>query len=422
MIYLYRLFMFILSSAARLAAFFFSSSLLKERLGFYPENEVQSLSIGYNVWLHAASAGEVNAITPFCLAFRKAKPGVRIVLTTTSRSGKKVALDKGIADAVFLAPLDSSGPLSRAFQAFRPMMVLVAETEIWPLWILRTAENGIPILMINGRISDKSFPSYLKFKKIFGRALNCFNLCLVQTGLDRERLTALGVSPIRVLVAGQMKYDLDPPLEEKVKSFQMDLGMEPESVLFTLGSLREGEEDQLLPLVPDLLALSPRVRLILCPRHLRNAPVYMEKLRQAGVEACLRTELGKPGEARRVVVLDTMGELSLSYASSRGAFVGGTLVPVGGHNVMEPALSQVPVVFGPHLQNVREASEALLQSGGGIRLEQAGDLVRIFSDWSKPEVSRQAGEKAFEAVRSLRGATRRTVENVLARWPLDTES
>lgn len=207
-----------------------------------------------------------------------------------------------------------------------------------------------------------------------------------------------------------------------MKQFQEELGLGPDSILFTLGSLREGEEDRLFPLVPGVLALSPQIRLVICPRHLRNAPVYVEKLRQAGVESSLRSELKSTAAPGRVVVLDTMGELSLSYASSRGAFVGGTLVPIGGHNVMEPALSRVPVVFGPHLQNVREAAEALVQSGGGIRLGQAGDLARVFSDWADAEVSRLAGEKAFEAVHSLRGATRRTVENVLSRWPFDSES
>ncbi len=414
--------MFTAAGLARLFSFFFRSTFLRERLGFYPAEEVRNLAIGYNVWLHAASAGEVNAITPFCLEFRKAKPGVKIVLTTTSRSGKKMAQEKGIAEAVFLAPLDSGGPLRRAFQTFHPMMVLVAETELWPQWLLRTAGNEIPLILVNGRISDKSFPSYVRFKKMFGRALRCFNQCLVQTDLDKERLTALGVSPARVVVAGQMKYDLSSPLPDKVKQFQKELRLGPESILFTLGSLREGEEEQLFHLVPAILALSPQIRLVLCPRHLRNAPVYMEKLRQARVEGCLRSELQKSDEAHRVVVLDTMGELSLSYASSRGTFVGGTLVPVGGHNVMEPALCGVPVAFGPHLQNVREASDALLQSGGGVRLTQAGDLVRVFGDWSKGETSRLAGKKAFEAVRSLRGATQRTLENVLARWPLDSPS
>ena len=356
------------------------------------------------------------------ISLSSAKPGVRIVLTTTSRSGKKIALEKGIAEAVFLAPLDSGGPLRRAFRVLRPVMVLVAETELWPNWILRTAENGVPLILVNGRISDKSFPSYLRFRGLFGRVLNCFNQFLVQTELDKERLAALGVSPVRVIVVGQMKYDLSPPENDRVEHFREELGFGADPILFTLGSLREGEDDLLIPQVPAILALSPQVRLVVCPRHLRNAPVFKEKLRQAGVECSLRSEFKKSEGPRRVVVLDTMGELSLSYASSRGAFVGGTLVPVGGHNVMEPALSRVPVAFGPYLQNTREAAEALRRSGGAVQLEKPEDLVRVFSDWSHFENSRQAGEKAHEAVLALRGAAARTVENVLSRWPFDHES
>ena len=414
--------MFFTALAARLTAFLIPSPSLKERLGFYRSEEMLGLSVGYNIWLHAASAGEVNAITPFCLEFRKAKPGVRIVLTTTSRSGKKVALEKGIADAVFLAPLDSGGPLSRAFSAFRPVMVLVAETEFWPHWLIGTAKNGIPLILINGRISDKSFPSYLKFKSFFRRVLNCFEKCLVQTELDKERLMTLGVSPVRVIVAGQMKYDLSPPETERVQLFQKDLNFTKENLVFTLGSLREGEEDPLLSQVPQILEISPQIRLVIAPRHLKNAELYSEKLTQAGIPNALRSQLKNLSSSPRVVVLDTMGELSLSYASSRGAFVGGSLVPIGGHNVMEPALNRVPVVFGPHLQNVREASEALLQSGGGVRISQAAELVKVFAAWTNLEVSRSAGDKAYEAVRALSGATRRTVDNVLSRWPFDTKS
>ncbi len=418
MIYLYQLFMFLVVGVIQWVNIFIRNESIKERLGFYPSEEILGLSVGYNVWVHAASAGEVNAITPFCLEFRKTMPGVKIIITTTSKSGKKVASEKEIADGVFLAPLDSGGPLRRAFQVFRPIMVLVAETEIWPNWLMRTAENGIPLILVNGRISDKSFPSYSRFKGLFGNALNCFNLLMVQTELDKDRLTTLGVSPVRVLVVGQMKYDLNAPDEEKVKRFQEDLNLSSSEILFTLGSLREGEEDQLFPHIPAILSLSPRIRLVICPRHLRNAPVFVEKLRQFGTESVLRSELKNMPKNIRVVVLDTMGELSLSYAASRGAFVGGTLVSVGGHNVMEPAISRVPVAFGPYLQNVREASGALLQSGGGVQLERGEELVRLFSDWSNEETSRRLGEKAYEAVRSLSGTTHRTVNTVVDRWPL----
>ena len=421
-IFLYQAIMTFLYLIARLLGLVSGSASLRERLGFYSESDREKLSIGYNVWLHAASAGEVNAILPFCQAFHKAKPEAKIILTTTSTTGKKIALEKGVADSVFLAPLDMSGPLKRAFRAFRPVMVLVAETEFWPNWFFRTGHNGIPLLLINGRISDRSFPSYQRFKALFGPALNCFGQCLVQTKGDLEKLSALGVSEKRILVAGQMKYDLVTPAVEDVEKFRAAVRLKQKDILFTMGSLREGEDDLLLPLVPELLGLSTDVKIIIAPRHLKNAVIFQEKLKGLGVESVLRSGMEKSPGTQRVIVLDTLGELSLAYALSRASFVGGTLVPVGGHNVMEPALSSVPVCFGPYTRNVEEASEALVRSGGGFGIKEPIELVEIFKKFLDEGVAKDAGRKAFESVAAMRGATQRTVAHVLKHWTLNNKT
>jgi 3-deoxy-D-manno-octulosonic-acid transferase len=405
---------------ARVAVWVTRSSSLKERLGFYPEADRKKISIGYNVWLHAASAGEVNAITPFCRAFKAAQPEARIILTTTSQTGKRIAREKDVADAVFLAPLDAAPALKRAFAAFRPVMVLVAETELWPNWIRRACQNDIPLLLINGRISNRSFPSYKRCKSLFKPVLNCFTECLVQTEDDKAKLEALGVPKIIIQVAGQMKYDIAQPKPSKVREFKQVLGLGEADILFTLGSLREGEDSQLLPLVPDFLRISPNVKVLVAPRHLKNAPLYQEKLQKFNTGCVLRSALGKGAPRERVVVLDTMGELSLGYALSRAAFVGGTLVPVGGHNVMEPALCSVPVCFGHYTQNVTEAADALLKCGGGFLVGEAIELSMLFQRLMNEDYAREAGNKAYKAVNSMNGATQRTLERVLDRFPLDT--
>jgi 3-deoxy-D-manno-octulosonic-acid transferase len=421
-LFIYRLFMALLYITARMAGWVYRDPSFRERLGFYRKEDIQKLSTGYNVWLHAASTGEVNAITPFCLAFRKAKPEARIVLTTTSETGKKIAQEKKLADYVFLAPLDERWPLKRAFQAFRPVMVLVAETEFWPNWLRRAGQNGLPVLLINGRISDRSFPSYLRLKKFFGPALNSFSLCLVQTPKDADRLAALGVSMKRILLAGQMKYDRQAPDAMAVQNFKEKLCLMNRDILFTLGSLRSGEEDQLLPRVPEILRFSPDVKILIAPRHLKNAPVYREKLKALGVGNVFRSELEKEQTPERVIVLDTVGELSLAYAFSRAAFVGGTLVPIGGHNVMEPALSHVPVCFGPYTQNVGEAAQALIESGGGFLVDNGQDVAKAFEKFLDSGLSKEAGHRAHDAVVSMRGATERTVREVFNHWPVDTSS
>ena len=419
--YCYQALLALLYPWVRLAGLLSGSASLRERLGFYPEEGREKLSVGYNVWLHAASAGEVNAILPFCRAFRAAKPEARIVLTTTSLTGKKMALEKGVADYVFLAPLDMTGPLRRAFEAFRPLMVLVAETELWPNWLLRAGRNGIPLLLVNGRVSDKSFPSYLRLKSLFSPALNCFGACLVQTQKDLERFAVLGVSTKRLQVVGQMKYDLQAPDPVEVRNFKEELGLKDPDVLFTLGSLREGEELLLLPHVPEILSLSPEVKVLVAPRHLKNAGDYLQKLEALGVGTALRSELKNRPGPERVIVLDTVGELSLAYALSRAAFVGGTLVAIGGHNLMEPALSRVPVCFGPFTQNVGEAAQALSGSGGGFPIGGGAELAGVFKKFLDPPTACEAGLKAFEAVDSMRGATERTVREVLDHWPIGYE-
>jgi 3-deoxy-D-manno-octulosonic-acid transferase len=417
-VYLYQWFLDCLYPILRLLTFAKRGSF-RERLGFYDSETIKPLASGENVWLHAASAGEVNAILPFSRALREKYPKTKLILTTTSQTGKKLALEKNAADMVFLAPLDMTRPLRRAFQAFRPALILIAETEIWPNWFFRAVQNQVPLLWINGRISNKSFPSYRRLKALFGPALRCFNQCLVQTKLDVEKLAALGVDEKRVQVMGQMKYDLKAPDDLKAREWGSALGFQPGDEIATLGSLREGEEEAWIAEIPALLERRPRLKLILAPRHIKNAGLYQSKLAEVKVESSLRSLITEKTASppARVLVLDTVGELSLAYHLSKAAFVGGTLVPIGGHNVMEPALSAVPVLFGPHTQNVSEAAEVLLAQGGGFQASSAGDLAPLLEKLLDPAQSKIAGEKARQAVDSLAGATAKSLKAVSAYLP-----
>jgi len=389
----------------------------RERLGFYPPEETKPLALGDNVWIHAASAGEVNAILPFSQALRKARPGLKLILTTTSQTGKQLAIEKKVADFIFLAPLDMTRPLRRAFRAFRPSVILVAETEFWPNCFFRALQNQVPLLLVNGRVSDKSFPSYRRLRALFGPTLRCFNQCLVQTPGDRDKLIGLGVPEKRIQVMGQMKYDLSAPSEARAREWGDSLGLGPEDVLVTLGSLREGEEDQWIPEIPALLARFPKLKLVLAPRHIKNAGLFQKKLADVKVSSALRSRASSTDVSARVLVLDTVGELSLAYHLSRVAFVGGTLVPIGGHNVMEPALSAVPVLLGPHTQNVSEAVEVLLAQGGGVQGLSARELIPDLMRLIDPAQSRIAGERARQAVLTLQGATGKNLKAVLAYLP-----
>src|ERR1700679_902929 len=266
---LYRILMTLIYGVFRIAGLFYPVEGLNERFGFYPAGELQKLSNEPRIWLHAASAGEVNAIAPFCEAFRKVQPQVHIILTVTSRTGKKLAQEKGTADAVFFAPFDMGPCVKRAFKAFEPKVYLVAETEFCPRILIFVAESKISNLLLNGRISDKSFPVYSWFKSLFTPALNGFSHCFVQSMDDVRKMRALGVPENKVSVVGQLKYDLSPPNAMAVQKFKETLSLLLKDILFTFGSVRTGEDDLLVPLIPDLLKLSPDVKILLAPRHLK---------------------------------------------------------------------------------------------------------------------------------------------------------
>ena len=414
---LYRILMTLIYGIFRVAGLFYPVEGLNERFGFYPASELKKLSDEPRIWLHAASAGEVNAIAPFCEAFRKVRPQVQIILTVTSRTGKKLAQEKGTADAVFFAPLDMGPCVKRAFKAFKPKVYLVAETEFWHRILLFAAQSKIPTLLLNGRISDKSFPVYSWFKSLFTPALNGFSHCFVQTMDDLKKLRALGVPEKKVSIVGQLKHDLSPPDAMAVQKFKEKLSLLRKDILFTFGSVRTGEDDLLIPLVPDLLKLSPDVKILLAPRHLKNIQLVQEKLKKIGVSSTLRSQMGIQTIPERVIILDTMGELAQSYAFSRAAFVGGTLVPIGGHNLMEPALATVPVCFGPYTNNLPEAAEVLVQSGGGFQLQDVSQLLECFRRFLDEDFAKNAGKNAHESVLSMRGATEKTVQGVLNWWP-----
>jgi len=390
------------------------SSTFEERLGVYREIPMDGPK-GPHVWLHAASAGEVNAILPLVKALRFRRPDLHLTITTTSRTGRKMAKERAGADRVHLAPLDIPLCLTRAFDSIRPDLYLVAETEFWPLCLLEAKRREVPTILVNGRVSNKSFPTYRMVRFLFRDALESFAACLVQAPVDRDRVIALGARRGGVEVIGQMKYDLSPPDPEKVRAFADRLGIREGEAVFTFGSLRPGEEEPVLEGLGLLFDALPQARVILAPRHFDHLKYYQEALdgltRARSLEWALRSGVKSP--SWRVLVLDTVGDLASAYALSRATFVGGTLVPIGGHNVMEPALSSVPVCFGPYLSNVAEAAEALGASGGGQKVATAQAVMEWMASLGDPNVSHEAGLKARAAVDSLRGATDRTAERVL---------
>lgn len=379
---------------------------LSARFGFYDTAPAAAPS----VWIHSVSVGETLAAVPLVLALRRGHPEIPITVTTVTATGAHVAADRlaSIATHRFF-PLDLPGPVARAIEANRPRCFIAIETELWPNLLRALARRGVPVMIANGRVSDRSFRRYLRVRGLVRRMLSTVSVFAMRSAEDSRRIVALGADPDRVFVTGDLKTDEPEPDSRAGARWRGLLDIAPNARVWIAGSTHRGEEEAILDvhrLVCD--RLGPLV-LVVAPRHPERAPEVLRAARARGHSAIRRSEFPRP-RADAIVVLDTVGELAELYHLADVVFVGGSLVPVGGHNVLEPALRRKPVLFGPHVSNVREGAHVLLEHGGGITVanprELETQLVRLLSD---DRLRHQIGETAREAVAARRGATVETV-------------
>jgi 3-deoxy-D-manno-octulosonic-acid transferase len=367
----------------------------RERLGLYPADLVARLGGRKVLWLHNASVGELLASRPLLARLRKALGDWRIVLSTTSLSGKDLAGNIREADGAVLLPLDFPGAVERALDTLRPSLFVFTETEIWPNLLRALERRGTPAVMVSGRVSPKAFRRYRWVRRFLRRVLAGVSLFAMQSEEEAARIRALGAPPDRVRVTGSLK--LDPVVSDRT------LAIDRGARLFIAASTHAGEEDACVGAFRRLRGRFPDLRLLLAPRHLGRLAEVEDLLRRTGLAYVRRTGLvsnhwnGDPP----VLLLDTLGELSGLYEGAAAAFVGGTLAPVGGHNLLEPALAAVPVLFGPNVANVSEVAAALDACGGGIRVRDADELERALERLLEdPEAARRAGGAAARAFSS----------------------
>jgi 3-deoxy-D-manno-octulosonic-acid transferase len=362
------------------------------------------------IWVHAASVGEVSASAR--LVERLRADGHSLALSTTSPTGRALCaqLHPGIAHR--LAPLDHPWCVDAVMRRARPRALVLVETELWPVWIAACARRGVPVVVVSGRISDRSLPRYRWLGSWVARALSSLSAVGARTEQDRERFVALGAVPDRVRVTGDLK--LDPPA---VSALAPDLAAWiGDAPLVVAGSTHPGEEEMLLDAQRAWEAAGQRAALILAPRRPQRAGEVLALARRAGRRAALRSDLGAAGlAAGDVGVLDTMGELAALYARAAIAYVGGTLVPVGGHNLLEPAAAGAPAVYGGELSNVRHAAALLEASGAGQRVADARALAAaLTAALADPGAARARGDAGRAALAAHRGSSERSAELVLA--------
>jgi len=350
------------------------------------------------VWVHGSSVGEVNALGPFLREIMKRVGRGKILVSAMTATGKRRARAAYGVPSIAL-PMDSLPAVRNAMKEIRPRTVVIAETELWPALIM-SASRSARLAWVNGRISDRSFPRYRLLRPLLRLLFSRFDLLCVISPLDASRVIALGAPGSKVHVMGNLKADLVVPAKP--------LRGIPRARWFVGGSTRPGEEEAVLEAFRLSRKRIPGMRVCLAPRHLDRVPEVVVLAERAGLRVARRSEGRSRAAGAEVLVLDTHGELASLYRSAEVAFVGGTLVPIGGHNVLEPAVSGVPVLFGPHTANVREESGGLVRCGGGFRVAGSGSmaasLLRLMGSRAN---GRRAGARARAFVASRQGVARK---------------
>lgn len=366
------------------------------------------------IWVHAVSLGEVVAVTPLVHALRKRYPHDRIVVSTVTETGREAVEQRlaGVAEHCY-APLDFPWTVSQFVERLAPRAFLFVETELWPNLLRALHRRNVPAVMVNGRLSSDSFRGYRRIKPFMGQLLKAVTLCLMQSDRDAERIIALGARPSRVKKTGNIKFDQPLPDPNGVTGGLSRglLGLRDDEELIVAGSTHPVEEDQLLSCYEALQKEFPSLVLLLAPRHIERAQQVEASARAKGLAVQRRSEMesgrtdaaitGRP----RVIVLDTRGELAQVYRHAVLTFVGGTLVPVGGHNLLEPALWGKPVFFGSHTDHCVEIAALLTGVGGGMQVSGGQELTAGMAAQLRDRAAmRRMGEAAKSVVLDNRGA------------------
>jgi len=387
--------------------------LLERAFPIFPGRPARAGSI----WIHALSVGEVLSAVPLVGAIKKRYPRKDIVFTVATTHGIEIAFNELEGEVSFFMtmPVDFWWSVKKMINYINPSIFILVETDLWPGLITRLRGMGIPTILLNGRVSPRSYRSYKRFKRLIRFMFNSFEVCLMQSDLDRKRLLRLGLTQEKVKTAGNIKFDREwvPLSEREYAHWLRVLNLGTEDKVWIAGSTHQGEEDIVLDVFKKLLLFDPTLRLIIAPRDVTRAKDIFSLSMGKGFKTSLRTELGMNRERYDVLILNTLGELDRIYGLGKISFVGGSLVPVGGHNLLEPASFGQPVLFGPHTQNFVLMSQLLLEAGGGKRVKDGDDLFKAVKGLlSHLDETKRMGTRAKEFVQMNRGALRSVMEYV----------
>ena len=379
------------------------------------------------IWMHAVSFGEVVAIAPLVRELHRRHPDHRFAVSTATETGRDAVEQRlaGIAEHLY-APLDFPWAVARTIDRLRPVLYVFIETELWPNLLGQLARRGVPAVMINGRLSTRSYARQRRapVRWLYGRILRSLRLCLMQSDRDAERIISLGADPNAVYRTGNIKFDQPLPLSDRMVR-RTELGLAEGAPLLVAGSTHAVEEEIVVDAYRLALTRHPTAQLLLAPRHIERADAVEAMVRERGLTVRRRSQRGEGEQLAaprtQVVVLDSRGELAGIYREATVAFVGGTLVPIGGHNLLEPAFWAKPVLFGPYTDHCVEIANLFEQAGGGRRVNTAEELnaevIRLFDHHDECV---RMGQAAQLMVRENQGALKATIEAIEGQLASDT--
>ena len=364
---------------------------------------------GHLMWVHGASIGETLSLLP--IVERMTQRGLSVLVTSGTKTSASLIARRLPPGAIHqFVPLDVPRYIKRFLEHWHPDLALIAESEIWPNTIMALAERDIPLVMVNGRMSDRSYQRWQKMPGIIRGLLERFALCLAQTFDDAERLARLGAP--RVIVTGNIKFDAAPPPADPRVVAHLS-GLIAGRPVWLAASTHPGEESAIIAVHRALANRHPHLLTIIAPRHPHRGPDVASLARQAGLRASRRSEGIHPDRATDIYVVDTVGEMGLFYRLSPIVLMGGTLVPIGGHNPIEPAKLGAAILHGPHVHTATEIYEALDRSRGAVMVKDSATLARAVNELlSNAALTRDMARKSGEAVQALGGAVDRTMQSV----------
>lgn len=387
---------------------------LSERFGrvSFPHGEPEGC-----LWFHAASVGEVQGLQPVIADLHDRFPSRPVVLSTFTPAGKALAQNTiPQAERVFLLPLDLPWTVGKMVRRLRPSVLIVQETELWPNLFRKLGRLHVPAVLVNGRLSPRSFQRYARFRPFMRRVLVNVSLVLAQSDSSAQRFQRLGVAAHKVQVAGNTNIDRAlSQAGQPTPKHPMEAILADRQVLVA-GSTHEGEETILLSVYQRLRVRHPDLCLILAPRHLERVETVARHVQACHLSAIRRSQYPNASNARPdVVILDTLGELVAFYRLCTVAFVGGSLTPVGGHNILEPVMFAKPLLFGPHMHHFPELADLLRSADGAIQVRDTTDLYTYAAYLlANPAEAAAMGQRALRALGSNRGALQRTCEALAA--------